>query len=209
MEGKVVPLRSFLVFFAVLALACAAFGAEGIGTVTGSGPFKLRGEQVPATAVQGLTVASGDEVETIGHEAVILLSDKSRLGLGDACKVKVLRQDAGTFVGLAQGGIQFRVPLDATMKVCALSRLIVPFPGSEGTITITGPDEVNAVAAVGTVRVDDSQACNYDGTFAKWLTKKKAVVIVIAGAAAGTAAGIAISRRGAEPAPPPVSPSKP
>ena len=195
-------------FLLSVLLISGMFAAENIGTVNGTGPLVLRGDRVPASAARGLPVASGDEIRTSDHEAVILLKNHSRVVVYKNSTVKLVRNGDRIQVGVAQGAIRFSVAPAAKVSICADSRLIIPSSPSKGTVSIVSDDKVEASAAEGTVTVDHNTPCNVDGAAARWLTKNKAIVIVVAAAAGGTAAGVAAARGGPPPAPAgPVLPS--
>jgi ferric-dicitrate binding protein FerR (iron transport regulator) len=189
-----------------LALAGAMVAADQLGTVTAKNPVSLNGDILPASAARGLPLAAGDEVETTDQPAVILLKDGSRVVVNERSAVKVVKSGGVMQVGLRSGAIRFSTTANSTLRVCALSRLIFPAAPSDGSVTIEGPDKVEARAEKGSVRVDENMKCDYNGQPAThWLGEHKAVVIVVAGAAAGTVVGVAAASGGG----PSVSPSKP
>jgi len=191
----------------VVTAAVSLSGAEQMGTVSGQG-ITLRGAPVPGTA-ESLPVLSGDEIVTGDQQAALSLPDKSLIRLEAKTQAWVEMQQGRTMICLARGAVQFRAAAGSRITICALGRPVVLEPGSEGTVTIEGPDRVYAKAAVGAVRVQEGATCGCVAMPAAqkkgWTAKKVAVVVGVAGgAAAGTAIGLAVAGE-----PKPVSPSKP
>jgi ferric-dicitrate binding protein FerR (iron transport regulator) len=194
-----------LVLVVIAAVSMSA--AEQMGTVSGQG-ITLRGAPVPGTA-ESLPVLSGDEIVTGAQAATLTLPGNSVITLGANSQIWPELQKGQTMICLARGAVQFRAAAGSRITICALGRPVVLEPGSEGTVTIEGPDRVYAKATVGAVQVQEGATCGCVAMPAAqkkgWTAKKVAVVVGVAGgAAAGTAIGLAVAG-----APQPVSPSKP
>lgn len=178
---------------AVLSVSLA-WAAERVGTITAAGPIQMRGAPVPGAAAQSLVLMSGDEVVTTTSMAVISFLDTSRVAMEKDTRLTVERSAAGTMVCLAEGSIRYTAPQGSRLLICALGRLIRPEVPSEGTVIIEAPDRVRAVGERGSVQVEEAGSCACGGKPVAWLTRKKAVVLVGAGAGAATAIGIAATR---------------
>jgi len=192
----------------VVVAAVSLSGAEQVGTVSGQG-ITLRGAPVPGAA-ESLPVVSGDEIVTGAQAGTLTLPGNSVITLGANSQIWPELQKGQTVICLAKGSLQFRAAAGSRITICALGRPVVLEPGSEGTVTIEGPDRVYAKATVGAVRVQEGATCGCVAMPAAhrkgWTGKKVAVVVGVAGgAAAGTAIGIAVAGGPAAP----VSPSKP
>ncbi|MCL6545312.1 MAG: hypothetical protein K6T61_08775 [Bryobacteraceae bacterium] len=199
-------MKKYVLVLVVIA-AVSMSAAEQIGTVSGQG-VTLRGAPVPGTA-ESLPVLGGDEIVTGDQPAALTLPDKSLIRLEPKTQTWVEIQQGTTMICLARGAVQFRAAAGSRITICALGRPVVLEPGSEGTVTIEGPDRVYAKATVGAVRVQEGATCGCVAMPAAqkkgWTGKKVAVVVGVAGgAAAGTAIGLAVAGE-----PKPVSPSKP
>lgn len=194
-------LKTFPLILLALVLFSSAFAAEQIGTMTASGAFELAETQVPASAARSTPVLNGDKVVTTTSSAVILLQDSSRIAIDQNSELRLRRFGEEMLLCLEEGAMRFKAAEGSRLVVCALARRIEIQALSEGTVSIEGPQEVlvNVEKGAPVVVIEDATCtCEPEKPAAPLLTRKgailtstKAIVIVAAGAAAGTVIGIA------------------
>jgi ferric-dicitrate binding protein FerR (iron transport regulator) len=182
----------------------AAFGATPLGSITASGSFDLSGVSVPAVAARSLPVVSGDEVKTADATAILLLEDRSRVTVGKQAQLRIERSGPSIRLLLARGGIRFHTGPSPRLQILATGHLLTPEVQSEGVVTAEGSDKGSASADQGSVQVEDQKTGKKT-----WLTRRKAIVLTAAGAAAATAVGLAVGTAEPPPQLPPRSPSEP
>ena len=191
MKHKTFPLILF-----ALVLSSSAFAAEQIGTVTASGAFELAGTQVPGSAARSMPLTNGDKVATTTSTAVIMLQDGSRIAVDQNSALRLQRLGEEMLLCLEEGAMRFNAAEGSRLVVCALARRIELQAPSEGTLSIKGPEEVLANVEKGApvVVIEDATCTCEPENPAPFLTRNKAIVIVTAGATAGTGIGIALTR---------------
>ena len=199
MKHKTLPL-----IFSTLVLFSSAFGAQQIGTVTASEAFELAGARVPASAARSLPLMNGDKVKTSTSTAIIMLEDGSRIAVDKNSTLRVQRLGEEMLLCLEEGALRFNAAEGSRLVVCALTRRIELQALSEGTVSITGPDEVlvNVEKGAPVVVIEDTTCTCEPGR------KMLPLAIVIVTAGVGTAVGIAVLG-GDEPSPPPLPQQSP
>lgn len=168
-----------------------ARAANQVGTITASGSFKLRGVSVPGPAAQSLPLVSGDEIETQSATAIILLPDGSRVMIDKNSRLEIQQERNETILCLDQGALEFNAVAGSRLTICALGRPVHVIAPAEGAVSVEGAETVRALAKTGSVHVDENQTCQCKGQKPR-LTRKKAIVLVVA--AGATATGISIAR---------------
>ena len=212
MQHKIVP----LILFTLVSFS-SVFAAEQIGTVTASEAFELSGTQIPASAARFVPLMNRDQVKTTTSAAIIMLEDGSRIAVDKNSTLRLQRLGVETLLCLEEGTLRFNAAEGSRLVVCALNRRMELQGPSDGTVSIKGPAEVLANVEKGApvVVIEDATcSCETEKAVpvltrgkAPLLTKTQAIVIVTAGAAAGT--GIAIAVLGGEDPLPQRSPFSP
>ena len=211
MQHKIVP----LILFALVSFS-SVFAAEQIGTVTASEAFELSGTQIPASAARSVPLMNRDQVKTTTSAAIIMLEDGSRIAVDKNSTLRLQRLGVETLLCLEEGTLRFNAAEGSRLVVCALNRRIELQGPSEGTVSIKGAEVLANVEKGEPVVVIEDATCSCETEKAvpvltrgkaPLLTKTQAIVIVTAGAAAGT--GIAIAVLGGEDPLPQRSPFSP
>jgi hypothetical protein len=183
--------------FRPLLLACVivfALSAQPVATLTTGGYVKVNGNVIPTTAAPNWPLAASDEIVTAGDLAVITFPDGAAVTLAKSTRVTLQVCDR-CVVRLFEGAVTYKMPESSKLHLCALGRPIKPAPLTEGTVSIDNGRVFVQVIGQGQVEAGKGQCSCEAG--APWLTsKKKAALIILGAAAAGTAAGIAVTRPG-------------
>lgn len=115
-------------------------GAETvIGSLTSHGQVSLRGVTLPMAGVPAWPVVAGDTIETGLFPATIFLKDGTRLALGEKTKVVVDQLEAGLWVGLAVGNLEYRSAARSRTTISAEGKAV---DLSGGTV-FTGSQSLN------------------------------------------------------------------
>jgi hypothetical protein len=188
----------------LLALVTAVvMAANPIATVVSGNGLKVRGTTVPATSVSSWPVASGDELASGNTAAVVMFKDQSRMTMDPNSRVKLESRGDNVCVFLLDGSIKLNVVAGAKMGVCGKGKSLVAQTPFEGQVTLVGENTIKVDAITGTLAAGNSP-CSTSPIFLA-MGGKTAAIVIITAAAAGTAAGIALTRGGT----PALSPSAP
>ena len=199
MKHKILPLILF-----TLVLFSSTFAAEQIGTMTSSEAFELAGTQIPASAARSVPLMNRDKVKTTTSIVIIMLEDGSRIAVDKNSTLRLQRLGEEMLLCLEEGALRFNAAEGSRLVVCALTRRIELQALSEGTVSITGPDEVlaNVEKGASVVVIEDATCTCEPGR------KLLPLALVIVTAGVGTTVGIAVLG-GDEPPPPPLPPRSP
>ena len=104
----------------LLCAAWVAWGGAAVGTVTASGPVKISGSEIPATAVSSFPLSVGDQLSTMGGPAVARVGDRAVLRLEPRSTLRLEESGNDTIVRLLSGTLHYQVATDANIRVYAL-----------------------------------------------------------------------------------------
>jgi hypothetical protein len=176
-------------------LIVSVLSAQPVANLTTGGYVKVNGNVIPTTAAPNWPLAASDEIVTVGDLAVVTFPDGARVTLATNTRV-TLRVCDRCVVILHEGAATYKMPVSSKLQLCALGHPVKPAPETEGTVSIDNGRVFVQPVGQGQVEAGKGQCSCEAG--APWLTsKKKAALIILGAAAAGTATGIAVTRPGA------------
>ena len=99
-----------------------ASGGVTVGTVTASGPVKISGSEIPATAVSSFPLSVGDQLSTMDGQAVARVGDKAILRLEPRSTLRLEESGNDMIIRLLSGTLHYQVAYDANVRVYALDQ---------------------------------------------------------------------------------------
>ena len=204
-------MRKLIYACLVLSYSPAMWAGKTVGVLTSDGPVRLRGIDVPAAGARGLSVVSGDEVQTLKSPARITLSNGDTLELDLESLAGLELREGITHVYIWRGRMKFNLAgtsLARRISICAAGTPVSVLTATTATLTID-QNQLKTQAPPGSIQTVEGQVCGIGraAPVAIWGWPTIPKLIIVAGGT--TAIGVVVYREVTEPSTPPVSESNP